>query len=357
MKPDYDSVCSSIALLRILRAQFPDKKIQILFSEIWIDEWDDLYEEGDIVWIDEKNKQRRSPDEQPYNMFQYLNPSDMVIGIDGNSYDRFVPADSKYIREKLPFFQSITTALIDHHQGEPDKATVTYIDPEATSTCEIIATMFDEEMITNEIAMMLLWGILTDTGFFDFVRVHNVEVFDTVKMLFLKTACKSMEEVKQRFKTDEVTFDYLQVLHMNRQKVTSEENGIPMSLHSWINTYQYTDETKRELATGKSMFFGQLKRLERFSLYWIIAPTTKPHQYSIAFRSKEGIDVATLASDHFNGGGHTNAAGGRYTLTADEKTDIEKRKTVDPTFADGQYVSERVLKILTHEVSWNKYQV
>lgn len=356
MKPDYDSVCSSLALQKILRSQFPDTQIQILFSEIWIHEWDDLYKKDDIIWIDQLNKDEIASDRQLHNIFEFLTPNDVLICLDGNTYDRFVPADSKYIREKLPFFQTITTILIDHHQGDADNATLTYIDPHATSTCEIIARMFDSDIMNKEIALLLLWGILTDSGFFDFVRIHNIGIFDIVKTLFLKSECQSIEEVKQRFKTDEETFDYLQVLHTNRQKITSGENGIPLSLYSYVNTKDYTDETKRELATAKSMFFSQLRKLERFMLFWIISPTSKQNQYSIAFRSKEGIDVASISRDYFNGGGHTNAAGGRYAFTKDEKEDIKKRKSIDPHYQDSKYVSDLVQTILINNVLWEKYK-
>jgi phosphoesterase RecJ-like protein len=356
MKPDYDSMCSSIALLKILRKKFPDKFIQILISDIHINEWDDLYEKEDVIWIDQLNKNEDNISKKElHNMFEFLTPSDVLIGLDGNSYDRFVPADSRDIRAKMPFFQSIKTFIIDHHQGEPDACTASYIESTATSTCEILAKMFKEETENQEIAKILIWGIMTDTGFFEFIRIHNVDIFDTIKSLFLKTGYKSIEEVKSRFKTDEVTFDYLQVIHSNRQKNTKEQNGLPLCVYSYVNTKDYTDETKRELANAKSMFFGQAKRIERFQLFWIVSPTSKTNQYSIAFRSKEGLDVATLAEKYFGGGGHTNASGGRYKLTEENLAQLEKERAINPSFGDGEFVNNLVMQIMLNDVEWSNF--
>lgn len=38
----------------------------------------------------------------------------------------------------------------------------------------------------------------------------------------------------------------------------------------------------------------------------------------ISFRSKDEVDVNQFARKHFNGGGHINAAGGRYDKTLEE---------------------------------------
>ena len=38
----------------------------------------------------------------------------------------------------------------------------------------------------------------------------------------------------------------------------------------------------------------------------------------ISFRSQGGFDVNQFARDHFNGGGHSNAAGGRSDVSMEE---------------------------------------
>ena len=51
----------------------------------------------------------------------------------------------------------------------------------------------------------------------------------------------------------------------------------------------------------------------------------------ISFRSKEDVDVNQFSRKYFNGGGHINAAGGKYMKTIEEtiidfKEKIEKEE-------------------------------
>ncbi len=52
----------------------------------------------------------------------------------------------------------------------------------------------------------------------------------------------------------------------------------------------------------------------------------------ISFRSKGAFDVNTFARDHFSGGGHINAAGGRSEI--DLKSTIEKFISILPAYKD-----------------------
>jgi phosphoesterase RecJ-like protein len=53
----------------------------------------------------------------------------------------------------------------------------------------------------------------------------------------------------------------------------------------------------------------------------------------MSFRSVGEVNVANLAEDYFNGGGHKNAAGG-IQLGSDLETVVEKFKSVLPEYKD-----------------------
>ena len=59
--------------------------------------------------------------------------------------------------------------MIDHHESPEDYAELMYSDPQMSSTCEMIyrlITEMDSKLFTQEIAICLYTGIMTDTGSF-----------------------------------------------------------------------------------------------------------------------------------------------------------------------------------------------
>ena len=62
--------------------------------------------------------------------------------------------------------------MIDHHQAPEDYAQVTFSDPSASSTCEMvyrfIEAVGDKALINSDIATCLYTGLMTDTGNFKY---------------------------------------------------------------------------------------------------------------------------------------------------------------------------------------------
>lgn len=352
LRPDYDSVCSSLAVQRLIRAHSPDKQATILFPDTHVESWDDLHTEGDIVWIGEQNREKLFDKEPIISLIDYLSPQDLLICLDGNTYGRFVPAENTFVQERLPFLQTIETCIIDHHEGTPDPATLTYIDTQRTSTCEIIARMAEPQNLDAETSKLLFWGILTDTGFFDFVKKHNADIFPLVETLFRNTDATSIEELKARFTLTEQTIDYVRLFHMNRTNVEDQTNGMPYAMYSFVDTEDRVDETQADLSIAQATFMTQLRKLERFQLFWTVTPTNRKNLFSISLRSKGDIDVATICQNLFNGGGHKNAAGGKIKLTADMREGLEKNRAANPKKGAVAFVAEYILHRLKHEVEW-----
>ena len=60
------------------------------------------------------------------------------------------------------------TFCVDHHISNQNFADANYIFPEASSTCELVYELIDEEKITKEIAECIYVGIVHDTGVFQY---------------------------------------------------------------------------------------------------------------------------------------------------------------------------------------------
>lgn len=52
----------------------------------------------------------------------------------------------------------------------------------------------------------------------------------------------------------------------------------------------------------------------------------------ISFRSKDDVDVNQFSRNHFNGGGHINAAGGKYMKSIEETIEDFKEKIEQEEF-------------------------
>ena len=96
-----------------------------------------------------------------------IEASTLIFTLDFNSLKR---ADS--LSGLLEKQTAATFVMIDHHQAPEDYAQVTFSDPSASSTCEMvyrfIEAMGDKALINSDIATCLYTGLMTDTGNFKY---------------------------------------------------------------------------------------------------------------------------------------------------------------------------------------------
>ncbi|MEK6154920.1 bifunctional oligoribonuclease/PAP phosphatase NrnA [Flavobacteriaceae bacterium 3-367] len=212
---------------------------------------------------------------------------------------------------------SATFVMIDHHQNPGKYAHITYSDVNMSSTCEMvynfIGAMGDVDKITPDIANCLYTGIMTDTGSFKFssttsrthrvvadlidkgannTEIHN-KVYDTNtpgRLHLLGCALKNMVILKQ-YGTAYIT-------------LTQEE----------LDAYKY-----KKGDTEGFVNYGLTLEGIRFAVIFI--ENRDEGIIKISFRSEGDFSVNEFARAHFQGGGHTNAAGGKSELGMQETTD------------------------------------
>ena len=88
------------------------------------------------------------------------------------TYDLFILLDcgdsDRLGFSKMLYEQAGRTACIDHHISNRAFADENEIDPDASSTSELVYRLLDKEKITKEIAECLYLGIVHDTGVFQY---------------------------------------------------------------------------------------------------------------------------------------------------------------------------------------------
>lgn len=204
------------------------------------------------------------------------------------------------------------TIMIDHHREPEDFADLMISDIAASSTAEMVYLFVEElglkKKITPEIGAALYCGIMTDTGSFRFPSTtavtHRVagELIDlgTDHSIVHRTIYDSNTE--QRLRVIGHCLSTMEVLHEDQTAIIK----VSIEDHKRLNIQK--GDTEGIVNYGLSMahikcsaFFREDKDIIK-----------------ISFRSKDDYDVNKLAREHFNGGGHFNAAGGMSELGLEE---------------------------------------
>ncbi len=288
--PDGDAYGSSLALYHFLLQLNHQVKVVSPNDCPEFLKW--LPGENEIV-IFEKEEARAS---------EILEAADIIFTLDFNALHR-VGNRMQIILEKVtPIY-----VMIDHHQQPDSYAKFMYVDPLVCSTSQMLYQFIDKlqmlSYINQDIATCLYTGILTDTGSFRFPSttsethrivanlldlgannseiynaIHNVNTFDSLQLL--GKALQNMKVI-EKYHTSYITLSQQDLSQFNYQKGDTEGFvNYALSLKNIIFAVIFIEDKKQ----------GIIK---------------------MSFRSVGSFSVNDFARNHFDGGGHINAAGGR----------------------------------------------
>lgn len=200
-----------------------------------------------------------------------------------------------------------TKIMIDHHQQPDDYAKYIYSDVSMSSTCEMVYNFIeildDLDKIDKDIATCLYTGIMTDTGSFRFPSTTS-RTHDVISQLIAKGANNS-EIHNKVFDTN--SYSRLQLLGraMKNLKVITEFSTAYISL-----SQDELDEFNFKKGDTEG-FVNYGLSLKGIVFAAIFIENKQDDIIKISLRSKGEFSVNEFSRTHFNGGGHTNAAGGR----------------------------------------------
>ncbi|MEJ6734676.1 MAG: bifunctional oligoribonuclease/PAP phosphatase NrnA [Flavobacteriales bacterium] len=215
-------------------------------------------------------------------------------------------------------------ALIDHHQ-QPDTFDFNYSDTNACSTAQMIfefINAFDDlDYIDRDIAECIYAGILTDTGNFRFKSVTS-RTHEVVAHLISKGAQTHL--VNDRI-YDNNSVSRLKLLGYclnDKLEVLPEYSSAIINLtHKELDRFNF----QKGDTEGVVNYALSIEGISVAAFF-----VERDGLVKISFRSKGDFSVNQLARDHFNGGGHINAAGGAYG--SDINKAIEKFKEILPNY-------------------------
>jgi phosphoesterase RecJ-like protein len=207
-----------------------------------------------------------------------------------------------------------TFIMIDHHQAPSDYATVTYSDVTMSSTCEMVYNFIefleDTDKITPAIANCLYTGILTDTGSFKF-RSTTSQTHQVVANLIEKGADNTAIHNKI-YDTNSPSRLQLLGVALNNMVILQEYRTAYITLsQAELDSYNY-----QKGDTEGFVNYGLTLEGIRFAVIFI--ENTEEGIIKISFRSEGDFSVNQFARNHFNGGGHDNASGGKSDISLEE---------------------------------------
>ncbi|WP_179008385.1 DHH family phosphoesterase [Winogradskyella forsetii] len=250
-----------------------------------------------------------------------LEKADLIFTLDFNAYHRAGHQMAEVLEAS-----NATKIMIDHHQQPDDYAKYMYSDVRMSSTCEMVYNFIeklgDENKIDETIASCLYVGIMTDTGSFRF-SATTTKTHQIIGSLIEKGADNS--QIHNNI-YDTNSYSRLQLLGRALQNL----KVIP-ELRTAYTTLSQAELDEFNFKKGDTEgFVNYGLSLEGIIFAAIFIESKQDNIIKISLRSKGEFSVNEFSRAHFNGGGHTNAAGGRSE--EDMETTINKFISILPQY-------------------------
>lgn len=295
--PDGDAMGSSLALLHFLK--------QLNHEVVFIspNEFPDF-----LAWLPETNKVVIF--EREYDKaLPILKNSDFIFTLDFNALHRTGDAMQKIV-ETL----SIPMIMVDHHQLPDSYAKYTFSDVGYGSTCQMIYDFINvlgyNHLINKEVATCLYTGIVTDSGSFRFPKTTSLTHKCVAELI--EKGINNSEIHNLLF--DNSSYARLQLLGKALQnlKVLPQYNASYITLsQEELDAFNYKKgDTEGIVNYGLS--------LDGIIVAAIFIENKEEGIIKISFRSQGNFDVNEFSRNHFSGGGHINAAGGKSFSSLEE---------------------------------------
>ncbi len=287
IKPDADAICSMVALRKLIH----------LNNKTGIQKHIDMFAETDHV--EEIFKPILNGD--PFNQQRY-DSYDLIIGLDSPNPLRFGIYENVWA-------MSENTINIDHHETNSNFAKNNLV-MKTTSTAEMIYTIFTvlNQEVSDSICRVIYGGLITDTA-------------NLSQGTFTSKSFKMIANFKQRgidiegisgyfFKNNTISKTLLLQKALKSLKFTARNSVAIMRL-----TKSDFTEVEGTFADTEGIANHAIN-IKGVKIAMIMIKQ-EDNSYYISLRSKEGANVAEIASK-FGGGGHETMAAFKYSGTIAE---------------------------------------
>lgn len=281
VRPDGDCVGSCMALYQYLSVVYPKSEINVYLE--MIPEAFSFLEGVSVVSTTYETH-------EPYQVF---------ISLDCGSIDRLGAAVQYYEAAEK-------TINIDHHISNTEFADINHVVFDASSTCEVLFDLFEEDRIDETIATSLYLGIAHDTGVFIHSNTtkktmsiagslidKNIPFSKIIDESFYQKSYVQNQILGRCLLESILVLDGRCIVSVLSRKTMSFYGAEPKDLDGIIDQLRVTKGVE------VAIFIYEVDTL----------------QYKVSMRSNRDVDVSKIAI-YFGGGGHVKAAGCNMSGTA-----------------------------------------
>jgi phosphoesterase RecJ-like protein len=289
ISPDGDAMGSSLALYHFLLEM--DKKVTVVVPN-------DL--PAFLKWMEGANEVVIH-EKHPNLAAETIADAELIFCLDFNILKR--------IEKLAPFVQKAQAkkVMIDHHLYPGDFCDIIMSYPQISSTSEMIfrfiCRMGFFDTMNKAVAENIYTGMMTDTGAFTY-NSNNPEIYAIIGELLKKGVNK--DEIYTRvYNTQSVDrVRFMGYILYEKMKIYTEHHTALIVV---------TEEEKRRFKFRKGDTEGFVNiPLSIEDIVFSVFMQEDKDMVKISFRSTGDFPANKFAAEHFNGGGHLNAAGGEF---------------------------------------------
>lgn len=232
---------------------------------------------------------------------------DLIITVDTAELTQL-----KGIYENNPeIFYQIPVINIDHHISNTHFGKINYVDIMASSTTELLFPLLQElgrsegqELIDEDIATLLLTGIITDTG--SFQNANTTPKSFEVSADLIALGARQQEIIQQIYKTKQLS--QLKLWGRVLSKIQTDEAY--KIVWSAVSQQDFKDTESSEDQTGD--IIDELMTNAPGAEIIFLMKEKKDGTATVSMRTTSSAIDASKIAENFGGGGHTQAAGFRF---------------------------------------------
>ncbi|MGN9018750.1 DHH family phosphoesterase [Lachnospiraceae bacterium HCP1S3_C3] len=273
IRPDGDCIGSCLGVYNYIKNNYPSVDV-----DVYLQSFSDKF--NFIRYSDEVKHEKT---DKIYDLF---------IMLDSSSLDRLGEFTDMFNNAK-------ETICIDHHISNEKYAMENIVFPKASSTCEVLYGLMDEDRIDNHIAEALYMGIVHDSGAFKYSNT-SAETMNIAGKL-MKKGIPFTSIIDNTFYTKTYVQNQIlgralleSVLFFDEKCIFSVVTQREMDFYNI--SYKDLDGIVEQLRITKGVECA------------IFMYETGEMEFKVSMRSNEIVDVSAIAI-YFGGGGHIRAAG------------------------------------------------